>query len=186
MREFVEVESGRKAAAKRPELLAALGECKRQHATLIVAKLDRLARDVRFFLEVLDDYGVSVRFAEFADIDPKTDEGRMILVGMANFAEFEGRRISSRTKAALAAARARGVVLGRAGAANLKRDLEARQQAANKFATKLRPMIYSMQARGLTQREMANELNSIGVPAPRGGEWRHSQVQRVLSRLPTL
>lgn len=72
-----------------------------------------LYSDAHFFLEVLDDYGVSVRFAEFADIDPKTDEGRMILVGMANFAEFEGRRIGSRTKSALAAAKARGVVLGK-------------------------------------------------------------------------
>lgn len=182
VKEFVEVESGRKGAGKRPELIAALAECKRQSATLVVAKLDRLARDVRFFLEVLDDYGVSVRFAEFADIDPKTDEGRMILVGMANFAEFEGRRIGSRTKAALAAAKARGVVLGKAGPANLRPNIEQRQQTADAYAAKLRPTFDAMQARGLTQREMAAELNSIGVPAPKGGHWRHSQVQRILAR----
>lgn len=182
VREFVEVESGRKGAGKRPELIAALSECKRQRATLIVAKLDRLARDVRFFLEVLDDYGVSVRFAEFADIDPKTDEGRMVLVGMANFAEFEGRRIGSRTKAALAAAKARGVVLGKAGLANLRPNIEQRQQNADAYALRLRPTLDAMKARGLTQREMAAELNSIGVPAPKGGQWRHSQVQRIFAR----
>lgn len=181
-REFVEVESGRKGVGKRPELIAALNECKRQRAILIVAKLDRLARDVRFFLEVLDDYGVDVKFVEFADIDPKTDEGRMILVGMANFAEFEGRRIGSRTKAALAAAKARGVVLGKAGPANLKRNIEQRQQVANDYAAKLRPMLDSMKARGLSQRAMAEELNSINVPTPQGGRWRHSQIQRTLSR----
>ena len=182
LREFVEVESGRKGAKHRPQLIAALAECKRQKATLVVGKLDRLARDVRFFLEVLDDYGVSIRFAEFSDIDPKTDEGRMILVGMANFAEFEGRRIGSRTRAALAAAKARGVALGRAGPTNLKRNIEQRQQAADDFAVKLSPLLDSMKARGLTQRAMVAELNAIGVPAPKGGQWGLSQVQRVLAR----
>jgi DNA invertase Pin-like site-specific DNA recombinase len=110
--EYTEIESGRKTT-RRPQLFAAVAECKRIRATLIIAKLDRLSRDVRFFLEMLDDYNINIRFVEFPDIDPKTDEGRMLLINMANFAEFEGRRIGTRTKAALAAAKARGVVLGR-------------------------------------------------------------------------
>lgn len=183
MREFVEVESGRKGTRQRPQLMAALAECKRQKAALIVGKIDRLSRDVRFFLEVLDDSGVDIRFAEFADIDPKTDEGRMLLINMANFAEFEGRRIGSRTRAALAAAKARGVVLGRAGPANLRPNIEERQSAANAFAERLRPMFDGMMERRLSQRDMMAELNSIGVPAPRGGQWGLTQVQRVLARI---
>lgn len=183
LREYVEIESGRKGSKKRPQLMSALAECKRLKATLVVGKIDRLSRDVRFFLEVLDDSGVDIRFAEFTDIDPKTDEGRMLLINMANFAEFEGRRIGSRTRAALAAAKARGVVLGRAGAANLRPNIEERQTCANAFAAKLRPMFSDMKARGLTQRGMAKELNSIGVPAPMGGAWQLAQIQRLIRRI---
>ena len=180
--EFTEVESGRKGAKHRPQLMAALAACKRQGATLVIGKLDRLSRDVRFFLEVLDDSGVNIRFAEFADIDPKTDEGRMLLINMANFAEFEGRRIGSRTRAALAATKARGTVLGAAGPANLRPNIEERQEAANAFAERLRPMFESMRGRGLTQRAMVTELTNVGVPAPKGGAWRLIQVQRVQAR----
>lgn len=180
--EFEEIESGRKGAKCRPQLVAAIAACKKQKATLIIAKLDRLSRDVRFFLEVLDDSRVDIRFAEFADIDPKTDEGRMLLINMANFAEFEGRRIGARTKAGLAVAKSRGVVLGKAGADNLRPNIEARQKVADDFADKLRPLFDGMKARGLSQRGMVTELNAIGVPAPKGGAWRLSQVQRVIRR----
>ena len=107
----------------------------------------------------------------------------MLLINMANFAEFEGRRIGSRTRAALAAAKARGVVLGSAGAANLRPNIEERQSSANSFADKLRPMFNDMKARGLTQRGMATELNSIGVPAPMGGAWQLAQIQRLIRRI---
>lgn len=181
--EFEEVESGRKGAKCRPQLVAAIAACKKHKATLIIAKLDRLSRDVRFFLEVLDDSRVDIRFAEFADIDPKTDEGRMLLINMANFAEFEGRRIGARTKAGLAVAKSRGVVLGKAGADNLRPNIQARQKVASDFADKLRPLFDNMKARGLSQRGMVVELNSVGVPAPQGGNWLLSQVQRVIKRL---
>ncbi|SAK96748.1 resolvase [Caballeronia glebae] len=82
---------------------------------------------------------------------------------MAVFAEYEAKRISERTKDALKAAKARGVVLGAAGAANLKPNIEARQQATDLFARKLSGVIEGMKARGLTQRAMADELN---------GRWR--------------
>lgn len=176
--EFVEVESGRKSAKDRPELAAALTACKRQKATLIVAKLDRLARDVKLILSLIDS-GVQVRFVDFPEI-PDGAAGRFMLTMLAAAAEFERRLISERTKAGLAVARARGVKLG--NAANLRPNFIERQNAANAHAAKLRPMLDSMKARGLSQRAMVAELNSIGVPAPKGGQWGLSQVQRIIAR----
>lgn len=181
--EVREVESGRKGSKSRPQLASALAQCRTIKAALVIGKLDRLARDVRFFLEVIDDSGVDIRFADLPDVSPKSDEGRMILVSMANFAEFEGRRIGTRTKAALAAAKARGVLLGASGMANLRPHLDARQAAADAFAARLRPAFKSMAHRKLSQRAMVAELNSIGVPASEGGKWRLGQVQRVVRRL---
>lgn len=176
--EFVEIESGRKSAKDRPELSAALAACRRQKAVLIVAKLDRLARDVKLILSLIDS-GVQVRFVDFPEI-PNGAAGRFMLTMLAAAAEFERRLISERTKAGLAVAKSRGVKLG--NAANLRPNFTQRQQSANAHAVKLRPMLDSMKARGLTQRAIVNELNSIGVPAPKGGQWGLSQVQRVLSR----
>jgi len=107
----------------------------------------------------------------------------MILVSMANFAEFEGRRISTRTKAALAAAKARGVCLGATSPVNFAPSIAERQAAANAFAKKLSGLFQGFRARKLTQRVMVAELNAIGVGAPRGGSWSIAQVQRVLTRL---
>jgi DNA invertase Pin-like site-specific DNA recombinase len=185
--EFVEVETGkgRNALARRPELRAAIALAQKTGATLLIAKLDRLARDVRFFLEALDDYGISIKFLDFPDIDPKTSQGRMVLISMANFAEFEGRRISERTKGALAAAKARGVQLGTAGAANIRPNIEQRQAAADAHAIKLAGLIEGMQARGMAQRAMVAELNALGIKTSTGKEsWTLSQLQRVLARLP--
>ena len=179
----VEVESGRKGAKGRPELARALALCKKTKAALVIGKLDRLSRDVRYFLEVIDDSGIDIRFADFPDVRPASSEGRMILVSMANFAEFEARRIGERTKAALAAAKVRGVLLGTAGAANLQPNIEERKAAADAFAFKLSGVVEGFRVRGLSQRAMVAELNTIGVMAPNGGTWRLSQVQRLLIRL---
>lgn len=178
-----EIESGRKGAKSRPELVRALVDCKRLGAALVIGKLDRLARNVRFFLETIDDSGVDIRFADLPDVLPTSDEGRMILVSMANFAEFEGRRIGTRTKAALTAAKARGVKLGTSGPANLKRCLEGRAEVADAGAKKLAGLMAGFAVQGLAQRQMVAELNSIGVHAPRGGVWSLAQVQRLLKRL---
>ena len=180
--EVQEVESGRKGGKDRPELLRALAMCRRTRAALVVGKLDRISRDVRLFLDVIDDSGVDIRFADLPDVCPSSAEGRMVLISMSNFAEFEARRISARTKAALAAARARGIVLGAAGPANLKPNIEQRQRAADRFAVILRTTLESTAARGRSQRAMVTELNSIGVPASGGGGWRLAQLQRVLAR----
>lgn len=102
----------------------------------------------------------------------------------AVMSEHERDQISARTKAALAAAKARGTRLGVAGPRNLRANLAARQAAADEFASRLAGIIEGFRSRGLTQRSMAVELNLAGVAAPRGGRWNHSQVQRLLRRLP--
>lgn len=179
--ELVEVESGRKSGKSRPELIRALAMCKAKDAVLVIGKLDRLARDVRYFLEVIDDSGVDIRFADLPDVSPSTDEGRMILVSMANFAEFEGRRIGTRTKAALAAAKARGVVLGAAGPKNLRPHLNDRRVIANDFKVTLRPVLDGLSAQGMSQRDMVQQLNLLNVKAARGGRWSLIQLQRAMT-----
>ena len=175
--EFVEVETGKgaDALARRPQLKAALAACRKEGATLIIAKLDRLARNVHFVSGLMES---KVKFVA-CDM-PEANE--LTIHIMAAFAEHEAKRISQRTKDALAVAKSRGVALGRAGAANLRPNVEARQRAADEFANKLRPLFDGMKARGLPQREMVAELNAIGVPAPQGGSWLLSQVQRIIVR----
>lgn len=178
--EFTEVETGRgsNALARRPELRKALEACKRQSAALVIAKLDRLARNVHFVSGLME---ARVRFVA-CDL-PEANE--LTLHVMAAFAEHEAKRISERTKEALARAKARGRKLGRAGWRNLRPHVEKRRRAATLFASRLRGQIEGFRLRGLTQREMVHELNSVGVAAPRGGRWSLIQLQRTLGLLPT-
>lgn len=101
---------------------------------------------------------------------------------MAAFAEHEARRISERTRDALAAAKARGVVLGATGPANLKTCNDQRQQKAQEFRDRLRPVLDSMVAQGISRREMVERLNDLEIKAPRGGAWSLGQLQRLFSR----
>jgi DNA invertase Pin-like site-specific DNA recombinase len=142
----------------------------------VIAKLDRLARNVHFVSGLMES---RVRFVACDMLEAN----ELTIHIMAAFAEHEAKRISQRTKDALAVAKARGVELGKAGAANLRPNVEQRQADASTFAERLRPMFAGMAARQLSQRALVVELNQVGVPAPRGGEWRLSQVQRVLERL---
>ena len=177
VQEFTEIETGKgaDALAKRPQLKAAIEAAKKQKATLIIAKLDRLARNVHFVTGLLET-GVDFVAADMP-------QANKVMIQMhAVMSEWERDQISARTKAALAAAKARGVVLGSAGAANLKPCLEQRQQAANEFAGRLRGVIEGMKARGLTQRAMVNELNQLGIKTAKGGEWSLIQLQRVIER----
>jgi DNA invertase Pin-like site-specific DNA recombinase len=175
--EFQEVETGKGADAlsKRPQLCAALEACRKHGATLVIAKLDRLARNVHFVSGLMES---RVRFVA-CDM-PEANE--LTIHIMAAFAEHEAKRISQRTKEALAIAKGRGVVLGATAARNLRPTLEARQKAADAFAERLRPLFDGMKTRGLSQRAMVQELNGVGVPAPKGGQWQLSQVQRVVAR----
>jgi DNA invertase Pin-like site-specific DNA recombinase len=105
---------------------------------------------------------------------------------MAAFAEHEAKRISERTKDPLRAAKARGKRLGVAGAANLQPNIEMRQATADGFARKMRGQIEGFRLRGLSQREMVAELNSLGVCAARGKDWSLIQLQRLIKRLANL
>lgn len=173
--EYQEIETGKGASplSKRPQLRAALEDCKRLGATLIIAKLDRLARNVHFVTGLIEA-GV-----EFVAADMPQANKVMIQIH-AVMSEWERDQISARTKAALQAAKARGVILGRAGAANLKPNIEARQWEAKAFAEKLRPAIEAMNSRKLSQRAMVAEFNTFNVTAPQGGKWTLLQLQRAI------
>jgi DNA invertase Pin-like site-specific DNA recombinase len=173
--EFLEVESGKRAS--RPELDAALAACKKHKAKLIVAKLDRLSRNVSFLLKLIDA-GVEVLFGDLPELNGAM--GKFVLITMANVAELEAGLISERTKAALKAAKARGVKLGRHGSEVLAakyRD-EARQRAMQ-----LEPIMREMQGKGYSMRRMATELTKRKVKTPRGGEWHPQTVKMVMQRL---
>ena len=97
--------------------------------------------------------------------------------------EWERDQISTRTHAALAAAQARGVKLGVAGLSTLERNIEERKNAADTFSAKLAGVIQGFKANGLSQRAIVTQLNDIGIPTAKGGEWSLIQLQRVLQRI---
>ncbi len=180
---FTEVESGRNA--DRPQLAAALRHCRATGAVLVVAKLDRLARDVAF-LSGLMNSGV-----EFVAVD-FPEANRLTLHIMAAVAEYEARITSERTRAALQAARARGQRLGNPnGAAALHRAsrgntaaLRAVIQQANERADTLKDMVSDIQSAGITTLSgIAAELEARGARTPRGGRWHAGSVRRLLDRL---
>ena len=176
--EFVEIETGKgsNALSRRPQLRSALATCKNEGAVLLIAKLDRLARNVHFVSGLMES-GV-----EFVAAD--MPQANKVMIQMhAVMAEWERDQISSRTKAALAAAKARGLHLGRAGAANLQAHTKSRQIAADAFAATLRGLVEGFRLRGVSQRRMVIELNDLRIQAPRGGTWRLYQVQLLLQRL---
>lgn len=176
--EFVETETGKGANAleKRPQLRSALELCKKTGATLLIAKLDRLARNVHFISGLIET-GVDFIAADMPQAN------KVMLQMHAVMSEWERDQISERTGAALAAAKARGVVLGATGKDNLRQHNVERQVAANAFAVRLSGLVQGFKGRSFTQRQMVAELNTVGVKAPRGGEWRLGQVQRLLKQL---
>lgn len=183
--EFVETETGKgaDALAKRPQLRAALEACRKSGAKLLIAKLDRLARNVHFITGLMKAANGNGRNAvKFVACDMPEANDLTIHI-MAAFAEHEAKRISERTKDALKAAKARGERLGRAGPANLQPNLEARQTEADDFAQKMRGQVEGFILRGLTQRQMVAELNSLGIRAAGGGNWSLIQLQRIFKRL---
>lgn len=170
--EFTETESGRKAS-NRPQLQAALDLCRRQRATLVIAKLDRLVRSVHFISGLMES-GV-----EFVAVDQPTKD-RFMLHVQAAFAEEESRRISVRTKEALAAAKRRGTEIGATGKA-----LAARHKAeAVEHALALAPVVASIRLEGFRKvREIRDQLNIRGYPSPGAGKWHLPSVHRLLKRL---
>lgn len=174
--EFVEIESGKKTDQNRPQLAAALEACKKHKAVLVVAKLDRLARNVHFISGLMESK------VQFIALD-LPEANQLTLHVMAAFAEHEAKRISERTKAALAVAKSRGVALGVAGKSNLKPNIELRQKQSQDFAQSVAGAFEGFKLRGLTQRQMVEELNVLGIKTARGGKWSLVQVQRVLRTL---
>jgi DNA invertase Pin-like site-specific DNA recombinase len=184
--EFTEVESG-KRADNRPKLAEALAACRAYSATLIIAKLDRLARNVAF-ISALMESGVDFEAADFPQAN------RLTVHILAAVAEHEARMISERTKAALAAAKRRGVKLGGVNAGHKPFTAKARAMGpkaraaiAQRRAADLQPIIVELQARGFhTLRAIADELNARSIPTTSGnGTWQATSVARLLARLPT-
>lgn len=181
LREFKEVESGKRA--DRPELRKAVEFAKLHKAALVVAKVDRLARNVAF-LETILGSGVEVVFCDLPQVQGAM--GRFIIQQMAAVAQLEAGLVSERTKAALAAAKAHGVKLGgfRGVKVNPALGTEARQQAAQAQAQSLAPTIAELRAEGAQSlAALAAGLNARRIPAPRGGAWQPMSVSRVLARL---
>ena len=173
--EYTEIESGKRS--DRPQLAEALTICRRQKATLVIAKLDRLARNVAFVANLMES-SVEFRCCDMPEAN------RTMLQLWAVMAEWERDQISRRTKEALAAAKARGVRLGSPapergsaiGAASTKAKAEA-------YAANVLPIIDSIKATGITSlRDIAAALNARGVKAARGGEWYAATVGRVIER----
>ncbi len=182
--EYIETESGRKS--DRPQLAAALAEARKRKAVVAVAKLDRLARDAEFVLRLAreaESNGMGgFLFCDLPEVDATTAAGRMVLTVMASVAEFEARRISERTREALAAAKARGVKLGGLRPNTITRNDEAKERANNR-AEKLRPVLAPMVASGLSLRAMANALAAAGTLNSKGQPLAAVQVAHILKRL---
>ena len=182
--EYTEVESGK--INTRPELQHALAACRLHGATLIVAKLDRLSRNAAFLLALRDSA------VDFLAVD-LPDANRMTVGIMAVIAEHEREAISARTKAALAAARDRGITLGNpahltsaARRQGTAASAALRASKADQRALDYAPIFAALRAEGATSlNALARGLSAHGTPAPRGGtQWSPSQVARVLDRLP--
>jgi DNA invertase Pin-like site-specific DNA recombinase len=186
--EFTEVESGRRS--DRPALEQALAAARVHQAALVVAKVDRLTRSVGFLSRLLEA-GVDVRFADLPTIEGPT--GRFMLQQMAAVAELEAGLISSRTKAALSAAKARGRQLGgnrgvRLSDAAKFKGREAQARHALRRATDLAPLLEELRAGGAhSPTEVARALTARGIPTARGGTtWSAPQVLRIQERLANL
>ncbi|UGX93508.1 recombinase family protein [Bradyrhizobium barranii subsp. barranii] len=183
--EFTEVESGRRS--DRPALDEALAAARLHRAALVVAKVDRLTRSVGF-LERLLEAGVDVRFADLPAIEGPT--GRFMLQQMAAVAELEAGLISARTKAALAAAKARGQRLGGDRGGNLSSTAralgrDAQAKIADRRAADLAPLLRELRAEGRTSpTDIARALTARGIPTARGGaNWSAPQVTLIQARL---
>jgi len=177
LREFKEIESGKRS--DRPQLLKALEYAKLHKAKLVIAKLDRLARDVHFVSGLLKA-GV-----DFVAVDNPTANPLTIHI-LAAVAEDEAKRISERTKAALKVARERGTVLGgyRGYTPDPALGAAAARKKANEKAAEYAETFSELRNEGAkTAYALAKALNARGIPSPRGGKWQSVTVERVQSRL---
>ena len=176
---FLEVETGKGSDAldRRPQLRAALNKARVMQCPIIVANLARLSRDVAFIATLMTQRVPFIVAAIGKDADP------FMLHVYAAIAEQERRAISERTKAALAAAKARGTILGgwRGGpVVDHRKGIEVIQQRATAFRADVGPMIRDLNSRGMSLRQIAAELDRQGIKTSRGKEWTAAAVARVL------
>ncbi len=183
VQEVMEVESGKRN--DRPAIAEALRLCRLHKATLVIAKLDRLARNVHFISSLMES-GVDFVACDFPEAN------RLTVHILAAVAEHEAAMISARTKAALMAAKARGVTLGgqrgcvermtSMAAKGARQSAVVRQDAVAKRRVDLLPVIEELRTSGASSlRSIANGLNQKGLPTARGTKWSASQVMRILA-----
>ena len=179
---YTEIESGKRD--NRPELTKAIRDCKLKGARLIVSKLDRLSRDLHFITE-LQRSGVQFTIAEM----PEATE--LTIHIYAAMAQHERKEIGKRTKAALQAAKKRGVKLGNPclkngeqipGSGNTANARKARTSKADQFALDIAQVINEELVPGQSLRELADDLNNFGYKTARGKEWQATSVKRILDR----
>lgn len=168
--EFTEIESGKKK--NRPELAEAVKNCKRHKATLVIAKLDRLARNVHFVSGLME---TNINFV--ACDNPHAN--RLMVHMLAAFAEHEREMISQRTKDGLAAAKAKGVKLGKNGANLAKTNRQAADDFARSTVEQIRQIPEDLRK---TITSLTRELNARKVATARGGVWDRTRVYRLLRR----
>jgi DNA invertase Pin-like site-specific DNA recombinase len=171
MAEFTEIETGKRN--DRPELERALALCRKRKARLVIAKLDRLSRNLAFIAALMDS-GV-----EFVAVD-NPHATRLTLHILAAVAEHEREMIAARTKAALQAAKARGIRLGRNGADRLA---PANRAGAIERARQLAPVLAELRDAGMSARQMAAALAARGIATPSGGRWHAQSVLRMMERV---
>ena len=168
---FVEVESG--AKSDRTELNKALALCKKSNAILLAQKVDRVSRDVEFIAKLVKDKDVTLRVANL----PNADNFTIHL--FAAISQQEREFISTRTKAAMAAAKARGQRFGNPKLAELNRT---RVRQANRFNKSVAPIVLPLRERGMTFQQIADTLNQMEVKTSRGCRYSPMQVKRVVDR----
>ena len=171
--EYTEVESGKKS--DRPELGSAINECRQRRATLLIAKLDRLARNVHFITGLIESK------VDFVCCD-NPHANKVMIQMLAVFAEFERDRISERTKEGLAAAKAKGVKLGNPDLETLNRRHRAE---ADVRARSMMPIIEELRAEGYTSiRKLVDVLNARQIATPtESGRWHIRNVELLLGRI---
>ena len=170
LEEFTEVESGRRK--NRPQLLAALAACRKGKATLLIAKLDRLARNVAFVANLMESK-VGFRAVDMPDANELT------IHIMAAMAQHEAKATSDRTRAALASAKLRGQKLG----SNGKRLAAANKAGADAFARRIASKVRRLEKDCPTLEALADALNQKGIRTSRNGIWHPTSVKRLLGRM---
>ena len=186
IQEVMEVESGKRN--DRPAIAEALRLCRLHKATLVIAKLDRLARNVHFISSLMES-GVDFVACDFPEAN------RLTVHILAAVAEHETAMVSARTKAALAASKTRGTQLGglrgaasrMAGMAAKGTALSAKVRKASSASRRndLLPVIEDIRRKGFSSlRQLAAELDKLGIATPRGGYWTATQVSRVVATKP--